>query len=182
MKRRTLLMAGAALPLVALAAGASTTTYDHAHFSIDLPPGYVGPLEHVSGAAVSYGFRKPYPGTPLSSVILVTVQEMGPSFAKRVPAERARLTRETLDPIVAGIERNRTAFHRSEPADVTIASVAGLKLAWSGVAQGIGFDGIVYCVLAGSRAIAVQIQEPAGRDKGRLAEAIRAVERMRIHR
>jgi hypothetical protein len=181
MKRRSLLVAGAALPLVALTAGASTATYDHAHFSIDLPPGYIGPSEHVSGAAVSYGFRKPYPGTPLSSVILVTVQEMGSSFARRVPGERARLTRETLDPIVGGIERNRSAFHRSEPAAVTIASYPGLKLAWSGVAQGIAFDGIVYCVLAGSRAIAVQIQDPAGRDKRRLTEAIRAEERMRIH-
>ena len=180
MKRRTLLAAGAALSLVVVAAGASTTSYDHAHFGIDLPPGYIGPSEHVAGAAVSYGFRKPYPGTPLNSVILVTVQEMGPSFARRLPAERARFTRETLDPILAGIERNRDGFRRSQPREVTIAGHAGLKLAWSGVAQDIAFDGVVYCVLAGSRALAIQIQDPAGRDKGRLAEAIQAVERMRI--
>ncbi|MGH8666195.1 MAG: hypothetical protein ACREUX_18190 [Burkholderiales bacterium] len=182
MKRRTLLVAGAVLPLVAVAADASTTTHDHTHFSIDLPQGYIGPSEHVAGASVSHGFRKPYPGTALNSVILVTVQEMGPSFARRVPTERARLTRETLDPIVAGLEGNRVGFHRSEPANVAIAGYAGLKIAWIGVAQGIAFDGVVYCVLAGSRAIAIQIQDPIGRDKARLAEAMRAVERMRIRK
>ncbi len=181
MRRRAVLIGAAALALPALA-GQAGTRHDDAHFGIDLPPGYVGPVEHVSGTAVSRGFRKPYAGTPLSSVILITVQEMGPSFARRVPGARAQLTRETLEPIVAGIENNRTGFRKSEPRNVTIAGYTGLKLAWSGAAQGIAFEGVVYCVLAGSRAVAVQIQEPAGRGKERMAEAVAAVERMRIAR
>jgi hypothetical protein len=170
------------LPLAAVGADAKGTTYSDAAFSIDLPPGYVGPVEHVSGASVSRGFRKPYAGTPLNTVILVTVQEMGPSFAKRVPGERAQLTRDTLEPIVAGIENNRSDFRKTEARNVTIAGYTGLKLAWSGAAQGIPFEGVVYCVLAGTRAYAVQIQDPAGRGKERMAEAVRAVERMRIAR
>jgi hypothetical protein len=181
MKRRVLLRGAVALPLGAMAADANRgMSHDAAHFSIDLPQGFVGPVEHVSGAAVSRGFRKPYPGTPLNTVILVTVQEMGPSFGKRVLTERANLTRETIEPIVAGIEMNRSGFSRSEPRNVTIAGYQGLKLAWSGTAQGVAFDGVVYCVLAGSRAYAVQIQDPAGRGKERMAEAVAAVERMRI--
>src|SRR5690606_11539584 len=126
---------------------------------------FVGPVEHVSGTAVSRGFRKPYAGTPLATVIMITVQEMGPSFARRVPNERAKLTRETLEPIVAGIEANRSSFRRSEPRNVTISGFTGLRLAWSGSAQGFAFEGVVYCVLVGSRAVAVQIQDPAGRGK-----------------
>ena len=179
MRRRAVLIGSAALALPAVAAGAGTR-HDDVHFGIDLPPGYVGPVEHVSGAAMSRGFRKPYPGTPLSTVILITVHEMGSGFARRLPAERARLTRETLEPIVAGIEQHRAGFRKSGPLDVTIAGYPGLKLAWSGMAQDIAFDGVVYCVLAGSRAIAVQVQDPAGRGKERMAEAVAAVERMRI--
>jgi hypothetical protein len=179
-KRSFLLSVLTMLPLSAAGADAKPVGYADSYFAIDLPPAYIGPVEHVSGTAVSRGFRKPYPGTPLNTVILVTVQEMGPTFARRVPAERMVLTRETLDPIVAGIESNRTGFRRSEPGSVSIAGYPGLKLAWSGTAQGIAFDGIVYCVLAGSRAYAVQIQDPAGRGKERMAEAVAAVERMRI--
>ena len=156
------------------------TTHEDAHFSIDLPPGYIGPVEHVSGTSLSRGFRKPYPGTNLNTVILITVQEMGPSFARRVAAERAQLTRETLEPIIGSIETNRSGFRKTEPRNVNVSGYGGLKLAWSGTAQNVGFDGIVYCVLAGARAIAVQVQNPSGRDKQRLDEAVRAVEGMRI--
>lgn len=180
MLRRRLLIAAAALPLAATAAESGGPIYNDSLFGIDLPAGYVGPVEHVAGAAVSRGFRKPYSGTPLNTVILITVQEMGPTFARRVPKERASLTRETLEPIVAGIESNRTGFRKSEPGRVRIAGYEGLKLAWSGSAQGIAFEGVVYCVLAGSRAYAVQIQDPAGKGEQRIEEAMRAVERMRI--
>ena len=180
MKRRAWLLAAAVLPFGARLARAASRTYEDLHFSIDLPPGYVGPVEHVSGTAMSRGFRKPYPQSPLNTVILLTVQAMGPSFARRVPAERDKLTRETLEPIVARIENNRSAFRKTAPRAVTISGFNGLKLGWSGTAQGITFDGIVYCVLAGSRAFAVQVQDPSGRGPERMVEATRAVERMRI--
>lgn len=180
MLRRRLLIAAAVLPLAAKAAGTRGQTYSDSRFSIDLPAGYVGPVEHIAGAAVSRGFRKPYAGTPLNTVILITVREMGPSFGKRVPKERARLTRETLEPIVAGIETHRLGFRKSQPLGVRISGYEGLKVAWSGSAQGIAFQGVVYCVLAGSRAYAVQILDPAGKGEAHIEEAIRAVERMRI--
>jgi hypothetical protein len=129
---------------------------------------------------VSQGFRKPYAGTPLNTVILVTVQEMGPSFARRVPGERATLTRETLEPVIASIEKNRAGFRKTAARAVSISGHGGLKLAWSGSAQGIAFDGMVYCILVGARAYAIQIQDPSGRGKERMAEAVAAVERMRI--
>ena len=180
MKRRAWLIAASLLPLGARLARAAGSIYEDTRYSIDLPPGYIGPVEHVSGPAVSRGFRKPYPHSPLNTVILITVREMGPSFAKRVPAERDELTRETLAPVVASLEMNRTGFRKDEPRPVTISGLRGLKVAWSGSAQGIAFDGVVYCVLAGSRAFAVQVQDPSGRGPERMAEATRAVERMRI--
>jgi hypothetical protein len=180
MRRRILLAGLAAFPLAAAAAGTKSNSYVDRHFTIELPPGYIGPVEHISGTSVSRGFRKPLPSTPLSTVILVSVQEMGASFAKRVPDERARLTRETLEPIMEGIGSNRVGFREDPPTEVKIAGYPGLKTAWSGAAQGIAFEGIVYCVLAGSRAIAIQIQDPAGSGKERMAEAVRAVERMGI--
>lgn len=180
-KRRLLLCAVATLPLsLALATHAEAVRYADDRFTIDLPAGYIGPVEHVSGAAVSRGFRKPYPGTALNTVVLITVQEMGPTFARRVPGERARLTAETLDPVVGGIENNRSGFRKSQPREVTIGGYPGLQVRWSGSAQGVAFEGAVYCVLAGSRAYAIQVQDAAGRAEQRLAEAMQAVERMRI--
>jgi hypothetical protein len=178
--RRLLLRALVAMPCAARLRAASAASFDAAHFSIDLPDGYIGPAEHIAGAAVSRGFRKPYPGTALNTVILITVQEMGATFGRQVGSERMRLTRETLDPIVAGIEDNRAGFRKSAPRDVVLAGYPGLQVRWSGAAQGVAFEGIVYCVLVGSRAYAIQLQDPAGRGKERLAEAMRAVERMRI--
>jgi len=182
-RRRWFLAASVALASVALPGwSAQSPAYSDGNFSITLPEGYVGPTEHAEGSSVSRGFRKPYTGTPLNTVILITVHDFGPSFAKRVAAERGKLTRETLDDVVAGIEKHRTNFRQFDPLPAKIADVEGLKLVWNGNAQGVNFDGIVYCVLIGSRAYAVQIQDPAGRGAGRLAEAVRAVERMRILR
>ena len=155
--------------------------YSDAHIEITFPQGYLAPVEHIDGASVSKGFRKPYPGTALNTVILITVHEFGPSFAKRAAGDRRALTRETLDDIVGGIEKNRSGFRKAEPRAVKIAGRSGLKVAWSGSVQGIAFEGLVYCVLAGTRAYAVQIQDPSGRSKDRIAEAERAVKRMRIH-
>ena len=165
----------------AIAADAGKPFVD-VNVQLALPEGYIGPVEHVDGASVSKGFRKPYAGTALNTVVLVTVHELGPSFAKRPAKERNDLTRETLDEIVGGIEKNRSGFRKGDVRPVTIAGYSGFKLAWSGTVQSIAFDGIVYCVLAGTRIYAVQIQDPSGRDKNRIAEAARAVERMRIGR
>lgn len=155
-------------------------TYRDTNLSLVLPQGYLGPTEHVEGPSVSKGFRKPYAGTSLSTVILFTVHEFGPSFEKRSAREREAITRETLDDIVAGIAKNRSGFRKGELRQVVIAGHRGMKVAWSGSVQGIAFEGHVYCVLSGSRAYAVQIQDPAGRGGDRMAEAMRAVERMRF--
>jgi hypothetical protein len=155
-------------------------TYRAEGFVIDLPPGYVGPVEHAAGTSLSLGFRKPLPQSALNTVIMITVQNNGPSFARRLAKERAAMTRETLDPIIESIGKNRTGFHRGEPKPVTISGVPGLKVGWSGFAQGASFDGLVYCALVGQRAFAIQIQDPAGLGNARLAEAVQAVERMRF--
>jgi hypothetical protein len=154
--------------------------YGDANFRIVLPDGYLGPSEHIDGTSVSKGFRKPYTGTTLNTVILITVHEFGPSFEKRSAKEHAALTRETLEDIVAGIAKNRSAFRKGEVRPVTISGRSGLKVSWAGSVQGIPFEGLVYCVLAGSRAYAVQIQDPSGRGANRMSEATRAVENMRI--
>src|SRR5262245_23996606 len=98
----------------AIAAGAGRP-YADANFQMVLPDGYLEPTEHVDGASLSKGFRKPYAGTSLNTVILITVHEFGPSFEKRPAKEREAVMRETLDHIVAGIEKNRRAFRKSEP-------------------------------------------------------------------
>lgn len=182
MRRRFFLVATVGfLPTLALGGEALRgRTYRDQGFVIDLPPGYIGPLEHSTGTSLTRGFRKPLPQSELNTVIMITVHEGGPSFAKRLTKERAAMTRETLDPIVESIGRNRSGFHRGEPKPVMLSGVPGLKMGWSGSAQGASFDGIVYCVLVGSRAFAIQIQDPAGLGNARLAEAVRAVERMRF--
>jgi hypothetical protein len=182
MNRRRLLLAAAAMMPAALL-GAETgrpRTYRDQGFVIELPSGYLGPVEHASGTSVSRGFRKPLPQSVLNTVIMITVQDNGPSFARRLVKERGVMTRETLEPIIENIGRNRANFHRGEPRPVMLSGIPGLKAAWSGVAQGAAFDGIVYCVLVGARAYAIQIQDPAGLGNARLAEAVRAVERMRF--
>ncbi len=171
----------------ALAAGGvraadASRVHTDSDFAIDLPGGYLDPVAHVDGASVSRGFRKPYAGAPVSTVILVTVHNYGPTFAKRVAAEPAAATRETLDDIVASIAKNRSRFRAAAPRSVTISGYNGLAVSWRGTAQGVDFEGVVFCVLAGPRAYAVQIQDRAGRGGERMAEAVRAVERMRILR
>lgn len=149
-------------------------------FTIRLPEGYVGPIEHAAGTSATRAFRKPLPQSRLNTVIMITVQDNGPTFAKRVQTSREALTRDTLERIVDNIARNRANFHRGEAGPVTIAGVPGLKVGWRGRAKGVSFDGIVYCVLIGRRAYAIQIQDPAGLGNALMAAAVRAVEGMHI--
>jgi hypothetical protein len=183
-KRSPILLLTAALALAANAADVPPPARTHrdTHYTIDLPAGYRAPVEHVSGSSVSHGFRNPYPDGRLSTVILITVQDMGPGFARRLAAERAALTRETLQPVLASIEKNRGGFRKGEVHAVTIGGQPGLRVGWTGSAQGVAFQGVVFCVLAGARAYAVQVQDPAGLGNARLNEAVRAVERMRLSR
>lgn len=169
------------LPTLAFGAESSRgRIYRDQGFVIELPPGYLGPVEHAAGTSITRGFRKPLPQSELNTVIMITVHHGGASFAKRLARERAAMTRETLDPIIDGIGSNRSGFRRGEPKPVMLSGVSGLKVGWSGSAQGASFDGIVYCVLVGPRAFAIQIQDPAGLGNARLAEAVQAVERMRF--
>jgi len=182
MRRRAFLFTTVGfLPTLAVAGEAMRgRTYRDQGFVIDLPPGYIGPVEHTAGSSVTRGFRKPLPQSELNTVIMITVQNGGPTFAKRLARERNAMTRETLDPIIESIARNRSGFHRGEPRSVMLSGVPGLKVGWSGSAHGASFDGIVYCVLVGPRAFAIQVQDPAGLGNARLAEAVQAVERMRF--
>lgn len=182
MDRRRLLVATVGfLSTTLLGAEAQRSrTYRAEGFVIDLPPGYIGPVEHAVGTSASFGFRKPLPQSQLNTVIMITVQNNGASFARRLAKERDVMSRETLEPVVDNIGKNRIDFRRGEPKPVTISGVPGLKVGWSGSAQGASFDGLVYCALVGQRAFAIQIQDPAGLGNARLAEAVRAVERMRF--
>lgn len=181
-RRRFLFCVLGCLPAASLRAAdaGERRSFGEHGFTIELPPGYIGPVEHVAGASVSLGFRKPLPQSALNTVIMITVQSNGPAFAQRLAKEREAMTRETLEPVVEGIARNRSGFRSGEPKRVMLSGVAGLKVGWTGSAQGASFDGIVYCVLVGRRAYAIQIQDPAGLGNARMAEAVRAVERMRF--
>ena len=169
-----------ALGIEAADTPASARSHSDAQFVIDLPAGYLAPVEHAAGNSVSRGFRKPYPSSALNTVILVTVSDMGATFAERVAAERAALTLETLEPVIASLAANRTGFRKAEPRAVSISGHRGVRIAWSGSAQGVAFEGVVFCVLVGARAYAVQVQDPSGLGNARLNEALRAVETMRI--
>jgi len=169
------------LPAVVLAAEVPPRrAYAAEGFSIELPEGYLAPVEHAAGTSMSRGFRKPFPQSNLSTVIMITVQHMGPSFAQRLAAERAAMTRETLDSVIDNIAKNRAGFRKGEVRSVQISGLAALKVEWTGSAEGAAFDGAVYCVLAGERAYAVQVQDPAGLGNARMVEAMRAVERMKL--
>jgi hypothetical protein len=181
MNRRRFLCSLGMMPAVLRAADVpAPRRYSDLGFSIELPAGYIGPLEHVAGSSISRGFRKPLPQSDLNTVIMITVQHVGRSFARRLNSERPALTRATLDPVVDGIARNRSGFSKGAPSSVRISGFPGLKLAWRGSAQGIAFEGVVYCVLHGERAYAVQIQDPAGRGSARMLEAMQAVENMKL--
>jgi len=180
-RRRRFLAVVGLLPLVARAAEVPPRrAYAADGFSIELPEGYIGPVEHAAGTSFSRGFRKPFPQSNLNTVIMISVQHMGPSFAQRLAAERAAMTRERLDPVIDNIAKNRIEFRKGEVRSVQISGLAALKAEWTGSAQGASFDGAVYCVLAGERAYAVQVQDPAGLGNARMAEATRAVERMKL--
>lgn len=179
--RRRLLAVLCLSPVIARAAETpARRSFAADGFSIELPEGYIGPVEHVAGTSVSRGFRKPLPQSNLNTVVMISVQVQGPAFAQRLAKERLVMTRETLEPVLENIAKNRTGFQRGEARSVRISGLEGLKVSWTGAAQGVSFDGTVYCVLAGERAYAVQIQDPAGLGNARMLAATQAVERMRI--
>jgi len=169
----TLLLAFHAPPLFA-------ATFEDAGIRIEIPEGYVGPVASDRGTSRSRGFRKPHPGSDLNTAILITVNDFGPSFAKQAATEGEALAREYLADFIGEIARNRTGFRAGKVQRVMISGVPAFRIGWSGAAQGIDFEGIVYCLVSGSRVIQVQVQDAAKHAKVRIPEASRAVERLRL--
>jgi len=168
------------LGLLAVAAAASVRAgeFKVEGILIDVPARFEGPVTaQPDASARTYAFT--VRATSLlttSSVLQITVY----GAATDVKAERpAAVTQRYLSQMLEGIERRRTEYRASAPAEIRVAGLPGSAVSWQGKDNGIGTNGKMYCIVTESGLLFFHVMGGGSAPNADMAAAIKAVENAR---
>lgn len=170
------------LGLVSLAFASSVCAeeFEVSGFVIDVPTRFEGPASAEPDArSKTYAFTVPAAGPSLSTVLQITVYDPGVDLSRSKNAELTEISSRYLLQMLAGIERRRTEYQRSEPRSIRLGGIFGAEVAWSGKANGLETNGKMFCVVAESGLVFFHVMGGGMSPTADMSAAIKAVEQLR---
>lgn len=148
--------------------------------SIQVPEGFEGPISQSQGSATLVVFTRPNPDTAAKTLLQISIYDFGeklrglPDTARGVASERYLLQ------FLAGVERRRTDFKRSDPVHITLSGIPAAKVTWSGRADGTQAVGTMYCVIVGTQVVSFHTQDAGTEPTPAMKEAVDAIEAVKV--
>jgi hypothetical protein len=175
-------LAGALALLSVSAGGAALAGAAEFRFeggSVEVPPGFIGPMEQRRGDdLVMYAFTKRHPvrGTATLMQISVFRPPPGDPSATAGEGDGMRMAEKCVREFVEGVERRRTDFSRGDVESVAIDGRAVARISWRGRLQGEPMRGVMYCHIRGPLGISFHAQDFEFSPPGDIAAVVRAFE------
>lgn len=178
MKFRSVLLLVAVAGLTHLAAAAEL---QFAGITLSLPNQLVGPLQTIPDAnSQALTFYVPRAiGTP-TTVLQLTRYDFGTPVPLLNEGDMVAAASVYLLQFLRAAERTRTSYSQTVPEKVLLGGHVGVRSHWVGTLHGARFNGVVYCVLVGSRALFFHASGPGETPDNELLLVIQAVENLSV--
>lgn len=156
----------------------SATTYQSNGIRISIPEGFEGPISGTEQGASVVAFVKKYPGDTRGTLLQITTYDFGQALAGMPEDARQDATDKYLAQFLGGVGHARQSFRIINQGHILIDGIKASRAEWSGQAKGQSMSGVMYCVIVGTRVVALHTQDfedaPAANRKAVL-ESIKSV-------
>jgi hypothetical protein len=167
------------LSLVPITTGLSEN-FSAEGISLEIPRGFDGPLsQDLNGAAV-YAFTKSSTAPEVRTMFQISIYDTGKALPKLSNEKMWAGTDKSVLAMLKGVERRRTNFNQGKITHMHLGGIPASKISWSGDYEGVPANGVMYCVMVGSKLVSLHTQETSGKSTPNMSEAIRAIESLSI--
>ena len=150
--------------------------------TLDVPKGFEGPLSQSMERAVVYGFTKPSSTPQFHTLLQFSAYDLGKTIPKLPKEEMLAGSDKYLLEFIKGVERRRTGFTQSKIVHISLGSVPASKISWNGSLEGLRANGVMYCVIVGSKVISLHTQDAGNEITPNMLEAMRCIESLLLTR
>lgn len=163
---------------------ASAAPFSNDELSLELPPGYQGPVfpeatNLTSGDALTFLFRKPHAdGT--ATVIQVTTWTHHAAFPALPTSMLERLGDKYLDQFLAAEERRNTAFTQEPIRHVLLDGVPFSTRRWRGLMHQRWSVGAMYCGLIDAKVLCLHARDLEDVPDSSVPQAAAVIERVHL--
>lgn len=115
-----------------------------------------------------------------NTLFQVSLYDFGSKLGALSEAKQAEAAKKYLLEFVAGIERRRTNFKRTDPHPMKLAGIPAAKLQWTGEFQSKATVGVMYCFVVGTKVISFHTQDFGTEPTDAMKEAMKSIEGVRL--
>ncbi|MEK6245479.1 MAG: hypothetical protein AABM33_13375 [Pseudomonadota bacterium] len=163
------------------AASAAAGEFRFDQVTLSVPEGFVGPTRAAPDAASeTFAFSVLRGAGVPTNVLQLTRYDFGTAPPDTNEATLAQIASRLLLQMLQGVERRRSSYSQIAPEQARLGGVLGVRASWKGVLQGVSTNGVMYCIILGSRALFFHASGPGDTPDDELKLAIRSVEALRV--
>ena len=79
-----------------------------------------------------------------------------------------------------GVERRRILFSQGKIVHISLGGIPASKISWSGIFDGLETNGVMYCVIVGSKIISLHTQDIGDEITPNMSQVIKAIESLTV--
>lgn len=144
---------------------------------VDVPARFEGPSSaEPNPNSKTYAFVVPSVTLSPSTVLQITTVDLGVDLSRQKGSQLTEISNQYLMQMLAGIERRRTEYRRSDPISIRLGGIPGVEATWSGKLNGLETNGVIFCVATGAEIIFLHVFGDGAAPNLDMAIAIKAVE------
>lgn len=148
--------------------------------SLEVPRGFSGPISQTMDTAMVYGFTKPSSAAGTKTLLQLSAYEMGKPVPKLSKEEMWVGSDKYLLDFLKGVERRRILFSQGEIVHISLGGIPASKISWSGILDGLEANGVMYCVIVGSKIISLHTQDIGDEITPSMSQVIKAIESLTV--
>lgn len=163
--------------LLLLPATALPAQYQDGPIHLAVPAGFGGPEVQTPSPGIKFvNFLRTIPGTERGTLLQVSTLDLDVAGLSLSDPGEAQMTESLLTEFLSGVERRRDRFELVSRDRIELSGLPAARAEWRGTVRGRDMQGVIYCVIVGSRVVTLHTQTFSDAPADHLVSAVQAIE------
>ena len=123
-----------------------------------VPKGFNGAVSTTYQGGEVEAYVKKIEGSERGTLLQITAYDFGSKLEGLPTNKRSEAASYYLSQFLSGIEKKRTSFHAYPIIETTLDNLPATRVEWKGVSSGFNMNGVMYCVVVGTKVILFHMQ------------------------